>query len=246
LRSLKELRSRGAAAWERSREVLKAPRVQIDMYGDDEAWIAYGAFTRRHPRFRVTQAKRWGVALVRLPDTFDGYVGGGSNKLLRQKRRLAEKAGFRYEEVDSAARVDEVLAVNLSTPERQGRAMSAGYTDRARVEKTLARYPRIHAILDREGVLRAYAVTPLVGDLFFFTMILGHADDMEHGTMYLLVSEVIRSFIETPPGGRRPTWAMYDTFWGAAPGLAYFKRRVGFDPYTVEWRWRGERPGGAA
>jgi hypothetical protein len=41
--------------------------------------------------------------------------------------------------------------------------------------------------------------------------------------------------------GRRPDgtphWAMYDTFWGATKGLAYFKERVGFRQYTVDWVW---------
>lgn len=242
-RSLKELRGRISATWERSRVILRAPRVQIELFGGEEAWIAYSAFTRRHPRFRVTQAKRWGVALSPIPETFEDYVGGGSMKLLRQKRRLAEKAGFRYEEVESLPRIDEILEVNRSTPERQGHAMAAGYVERDRVLETLARYPRVHAILDRENRLRAYAVTPLVGELFFFTIILGHAEDLEHGTMYLLVSEVIRAHIERTPAAERAKWAMYDTFWGAAPGLAYFKRRVGFDPHTVDWRWRGARPG---
>jgi hypothetical protein len=53
--------------------------------------------------------------------------------------------------------------------------------------------------------------------------------------MYLLVSEVIREHIERRGPDGLPIWAMYDTFWGAAPGLAYFKRRFGFAPYTVTW-----------
>ena len=39
---------------------------------------------------------------------------------------------------------------------------------------------------------------------------------------------------------------MYDTFWGAKPGLAYFKRRTGFEAYTVNWVWVPDRPIGAA
>jgi hypothetical protein len=31
---------------------------------------------------------------------------------------------------------------------------------------------------------------------------------------------------------------MYDTFWGASTGLAFFKERLGFRPYTVDWAWR--------
>jgi hypothetical protein len=69
------------------------------------------------------------------------------------------------------------------------------------------------------------------------SLILGHSEDLEHGTMYLLVSEVIRESIERHATSDRTIWVMYDTFWGASEGLAYFKERCGFQPYTVRWEW---------
>lgn len=58
--------------------------------------------------------------------------------------------------------------------------------------------------------------------------------------LYLLVSEVIRSYIDVRRGQGAPTREMDDTFWGATKGLAYFKERLGFKPHTVDWVW-GER-----
>jgi hypothetical protein len=75
------------------------------------------------------------------------------------------------------------------------------------------------------------------GDSVVISMILGHADALEHGVMYLLVSEVVRATMDTRRPDGSPHWLMYDTFWGAAPGLAYFKQRLGFEPYTVAWSW---------
>jgi hypothetical protein len=51
------------------------------------------------------------------------------------------------------------------------------------------------------------------------------------------VSEVIGVYIAEQAATGAPSWAMYDTLWGAQPGLAEFKRRLGFSPYRVEWRW---------
>ena len=54
--------------WSRMLAVLQALRVRIEMFGDGDARAAYQAFTTRHPRFRFAAAKRWGVALLALPE----------------------------------------------------------------------------------------------------------------------------------------------------------------------------------
>ncbi|MHB8671986.1 MAG: GNAT family N-acetyltransferase [Acidimicrobiales bacterium] len=217
--------------------MLRAPRVTIELFGDHHAERIHRSFTRRHPRFRVTPAKRWGVALVRLPDSFEAYLAGGSKALLRQKRRLATAKGFSHAIVPSAAHLDEILEINLSSASRQGRPMPAAYVDRNALLEWARGRPTIHGILDQSGRLRAYAWVPDAGDLILFERLLAHAADLELGTMYLLVSEVIRYHLDTRRPNGTPHWAMYDTFWGAKPGLAYFKRRLGFEPYTVDWIW---------
>ena len=235
-------RDRLRERWERSSAVLRAPRVRIAMSGEEEARAAFRSFTARHPRFKVTGAKRWGVALVPLPATFDEYLAGPSKEYLRRQRRRAEKAGYRYAVVTPRDRLPEILAINRSAPSRQGRAMATSYVDPTRVAETFAARPSLHGILDAQGTLRAYADVSRFGDVIVFSRILGHADDLEHGPMYLLVSEVIRSWVERRGANASPAWAMYDTFWGASSGLAYFKERCGFRPYTVEWVWSDDAP----
>lgn len=223
--------------WQRTLNVLRAPRVRIEVYGSDEARAIHRAYTSRHPRFRITASKRWGVALLRLPDTFDEYLAGSSKGYLRRHRRRAERAGFRYAAVSPRDHLDEILEINRSTPMRQGRAMAGHYTDRAQVAKRFEGRPSIHGILDPGGRLRAYALVPDIGDASTFSIVIGHADDLEEGVMYLLVSEVICACIDVRRAIGSPTWIMYDTFWGASKGLSSFKEHCGFRPYTVDWVW---------
>jgi len=222
---------------ERSFAVLRAPRVTICLYGGMEAQRTFRTFTARHPRFKVTSSKRWGVALLHLPDSFDEYLAGGSKEYLRRQRRRALKAGYSYAVVSPRGHLEEIVDINRSSPIRQGRAMPASYVDREQVSLAFQARAAIHGILDADGRLRAYAYAPALGDAFDVSLILGHADHLEFGIVYLLVSEVIRTYIDLRRAEGSPSWAMYDTIWGATKGLAYFKARLGFRPYTVDWVW---------
>lgn len=229
-----------AAHWDMTLRVLRAPRVCLRVYGDDEARSVYRAFTARHRRFWFTSAKRWGVALLRLPDTYDEYARSTS-RLVRRRRNRALERGYRYEAVDPASHMTEVLEVNASTPIRQGRPMANLYLDRDQMRAMLSRRPIIHAILDGTDHLRAYADLVDIGDAYTFAFLIGHASCLEDGVMYLLMTEVVRYCIDARRTDGSPGWLMADTFWGASAGLAYFKERVGFRPFTVDWQWT-ERP----
>ena len=191
----------------------------------------------RHPRLPIMARKRWGVALIRLPATFAEYLAGGPKQAVRTNRRRATAAGYRYATVPTRDYLDDIFEINASEPSRQGRPMAEDYLDRDEVARQAERHPISHGILDADGRLRAYAITRDVGDAIILSTILGHAAALDDGVMYLLVSEVIRTAIEGRRADSTPLWVMYDTYWGAKPGLAYFKRRAGFLPYTVDWVW---------
>jgi hypothetical protein len=206
------------------------------MYGDDHARDVYGAFTARHRRFKVTSAKRWGVALQFLPSSLEEYLST-TPRLTRRNRAKALAAGYRYVVVSPMEHLDEILEINRSAPSRQGRPMDRSYLERDQVIRTIVARPTIHGIVAADGRLCAYADLFYIGDAFAFSYLIGHADDLEHGVMYLLVSEVTRYCIQARREDGSPAWLMADTFWGANPGLAYFKDRAGFRPFTVEWAW---------
>jgi hypothetical protein len=216
--------------------VLRAPRVRIEVFGDTEAHSVYKTFTARHHRFKMTSAKRWGVALLALPASAEAYLASVS-RLVRRQRTKALSMGYRHVQVSPSERIDEILAVNRSMPIRQGRPMASIYIDQELVVASLAARPTIHAVVDREGTLQAYADVLDIGGTFTFSYLIGHADRLADGIMYLLVAEIVRDCIGARRSDGSPAWLMVDTFWGASPGLAGFKERTGFRPYRVDWAW---------
>jgi len=221
--------------------VLRAPRIRVNAYGDAEAHDVFRAFTARHRRFKMTSAKKWGVALMALPDTGDAYLASVSRQA-RRARAKAMAAGYHYRVVDPKTRIDEIIAIHASTPSRQGRPMAAGYLDPADVAATVGSRAAIHGVLDGDGVLQAYGHVLDIGDAFTFTFLIGHADRLKDGIMYLLVESIVRACVADRRPDGSPRWLMADTFWGASDGLAYFKERTGFQAYTVSWVWTGNPP----
>lgn len=234
--SLDQLRDR----WSRMLAVIQAPRVQIEMFGDDRARAEYVGFTARHPRFRFTAAKRWGVALLALPERAEGYLATTS-KSFRRQRNIATRHGYRAVVTSPAERITEILEINRSAEVRQGRRMPSAYTDQDVVATTIGGRPSIYGIEDEQGRLRAYADVVDVGGTYILSSFLGHAADLQNGIMYLLIADLIERSVAARREDGSPGWLMYDTFWGASRGLAFFKERAGFRPYTVDWIWRDSR-----
>jgi hypothetical protein len=116
--------------------------------------------------------------------------------------------------------------------------MERAYTEPALVREYFSSSQQIHVVFDSEATVRAYACAPVFGEVFGLVRLLGHAAHLESGVMYLLVSEVVRRMLETKSAAGAPQWGMYDTYFGATPGLRLFKRRLGFLPHHVEWSWQ--------
>lgn len=219
-------------------EVLTAPEVRVQLSGGDTAREVFLSYTAAHPRFKVAQRKRWGVALLPLPDSLEEYLRGGSRELVRRKRRRAAGKGFTFREFRGLDHIADVLEINRSAPARQGQPMLDSYTNEHAVRRFCERCPRLDGVFDDDGRLRAYSFAPILGEAGNLNRLLGHAEDLDDGIMYLLVSEVIGRFIAAGRATGKPRWAMYDTFWGARQGMVHFKKRLGFEPYRVRWAWR--------
>ncbi len=96
---------------------------------------------------------------------------------------------------------------------------------------------------DGSGTLVAYALLEDLGSVISVSRILGHADHLRAGVMYLLMHDVLGRFQRTePPFLPDHEWLMYDTWFGARSGIQAFKANIGFVPYWVTWRWRADRP----
>lgn len=216
------------------RQMRLLPRVTIYIGENREL---YGHFRKPHPRYWIIRNKVWGVALQTVAPTFAGFLRGKERNCLRTNRNKAIRAGFQLKPFDPMERLDQILEINSSSRIRQDRVMRSDYLDPAALHNFFSqKRNQCYGVFDPDGVLRAYCYAPVFGELCIFGRLLGHADFIEHGIMFLLLSETIREMIELRQRAGQPRWIMYDTFFGASDGLRYFKERMGFAPYRVRWQ----------
>ena len=219
-------------------ELFQLPGVSIEMSGDDECLLLYRDFTSRHRRWRLIQNKRWGVALIKLPRSIDDYLKETS-RLTRRRIKHAKQSGYRFTRIDPQDRIDEVLRVNRSASERQGRPMHPHYFDEETVRRYFTHSANVFGVVDAEDVVQAYITVRDCGEVACMERLLGHADALEQGVMYLLVLGVVDWLIKARGDQANPTWLMYDMFPGASPGMRHFKHVIGCQAYRVSWSWRG-------
>lgn len=225
--------------WRRTVTVMKAPWVEINLYGDSDARHMFETFNGPHPRFPFIRYKVYGVALLRLPATLQDYLT--AHKGVRKSRKQSQNAGYTFHSLKAMDYFEDLLAINKSSQMRQGEQIYKNYTDPDLVREDCERVPHIHGILRKDGTLAAYHQTLLLGDMFYGYRALGHAEDQKKGVMFLLWSEIIRVFIELRDKSGYPVWSGYDTFWGASQGLLNFKLKLGYVPHNVKWVWK-DRP----
>src|ERR1700689_3077017 len=116
-------------------EILTAPSARVELFGGSTSRRIYESYTARHPRLRVVARKRWGVAMLALPDSVEEYLSGRSRELVRRQRRRALSRGFSFRPFDASLPVADVLAVNRSAPTRQGQPMLRNYLDESSVRR---------------------------------------------------------------------------------------------------------------
>jgi len=219
-------------------ELTRIPGIKVAMSGDEECRLLYSSFTRRHPRLRVIQSKRWGVALLAIPERFDDYFRNPQRAHLRREFNRASRAGLTFVAVDPKTRLEEIFGINRSAETRQGQPMHPHYLDEARVRRYFERSTDVFGVTDADGVLRAYVCVRVCGEVACVERILGHADTLNAGVMWVLIAGTIRELAERKRTQGNPRWFMYDMFFGASPGLRQFKQWVGFGPHRVSWSWR--------
>ena len=116
--------------------------------------------------------------------------------------------------------------------------MHLDYFDEETVRAYFGRSADVFGVVDSNGVLKAYLCVRICGEVACMERLLGHADALEDGVMYLVVSGVVEWLIQERAVTGRPQWLMYDMFPGALPGLRTFKHVIGCRPYRVSWSWR--------
>jgi hypothetical protein len=192
----------------------------------------YRYFTKRHLKYKIIQHKSWGAALIDLAqcDTRDKYfdrIKGKNCGAWHAKRARAR--GYVLAEIDRNRHVDAIHDIHTSVDERQGRPMDARYLEKQLRFDTLANF-RYYGVLDAKGKLMAYATIGHYGNFSAFDQLIGYRNN--DGIMHLLVSEIVARLIDEG----QVRYVMYDTYFGALPGLRQFKTVLGFEPYRAQFR----------
>lgn len=203
-------------------------RLEID---PDNVEKFYKYFTRRHPRYKIVQNKALGAALVDLAkfQTRAEYMETikGSNSAEHHARRARTK-GYRVVEINKNAYVDHIHEINNSVEVRQGRPMGAAYREK-QTHYTTDKNFKYYGVVNAAGKLTGYADVGFFGDFAAFNRVIGMRNN--DGAMHLLVVEIVSQMIEY----RNLHYIMYDTYFGASPGLKTFKKMLGFEPYRAKY-----------
>jgi hypothetical protein len=191
----------------------------------------YRYYTKPHPRYKIIGHKTMGAALIDLQslDTREKYLEciKGKNAGAYHAKR-ARSRGYVFSEIDRNRYVDDIFAINTSLDNRQGRPMDAHYREKKTSFETLKHF-RYYGILNPEGHLVAYANLGLYGNFGGFSHLIGIRNN--DGIMHFMVVEIISQLIEA----RQVRYVMYDTFFGAQPGMQTFKKILGFRPYRAKY-----------
>jgi hypothetical protein len=215
--------------------LLRLPRARLHFDAAIEPAVnvlsTYRYYTKRHPKYKLIQHKSWGAALIDLSlcATREHYFERikGKNCGAWHARR-ARARGYVLAEIDRNAHVDAIHAINNSVGERQGRPMDAKYQEKQLAFDTLANF-HYYGVLDADGKLVAYATIGRYGNFSSFAQLMGYRNN--DGIMHLMVSEIVARLIDAG----QVRYVMYDTFFGALPGLQQFKTVLGFQPYRVHY-----------
>ncbi len=224
------------------KEIQSLPKVKIAFKGSNAKSIdnykkIYQYFTKPH-RFKLFKNKTIGVALIDLNQysSFEEYYKSinGKNSAAYYARK-ATKRGYRFLEIDRNNYIDDIYTINTSATVRQGKQMSSGYLKKQESYTHDANY-RYFGVVDSDGRLLAYCNIAFFGEFSLVSALLGHKKYLNDGIMYLMLVEFMKiMFYDYKPKGYR--YIMYDTFFGASDGLKMFKKKLGFTPYKVAWKW---------
>jgi hypothetical protein len=215
-------------------QIIRLPvaRLRFHLHIDpDNIESTYRNFTRRHPRYKVIQNKTLGAALidVRGLDTREkylDYIKGKNFGAYHAKRARAR--GYVVVEIDRNDFIDEIHQINTSIENRQGRPMDQHYQEKKGHFDTLKHF-KYYGILNQDGKLMAYGTLGLYGNFVAFSQLIGYRNN--DGIMHLLIVEIICQLIDEGA----VQYIMYDTFFGAQPGMQLFKKMLGFKPYRAKY-----------
>lgn len=222
-------------------DVLRLPpaRLRFDTrLAPDDIRATHRRFTQPHPKYKLFGHKQLGVALIDLrrhpcPDAYLASVGGAQGAARQAER--ARRRGYTLAPIDRNDHIDAIHAINTSLASRQGRPMAADYQHKPLCYENQPHF-RHFGVFNRDGQLSAYCDLGHYGNFAALSRLLGYRNN--DGAMHLLVTGVVGHLLLQRQAGDGPDYLMYDTYFGALPGLRQFKTMLGFAPYRVRYSLR--------
>ena len=191
----------------------------------------YSYFTKPHPKYKIFKNKSLGAALIDLSafETGEDFIESQRTwGRAGAERRRALGRGHLLCTINRNDLVEEIHQINVSSPVRQGVPMAAAYLEKQLHYEDLPHF-RYYGVFDPEKRLVAYCNLGLLGNFAVIDRLLGLRTTS--GAMYLLLAEIVCKLIDE----KKLDYLMYDTLFGARPGLRDFKRKFGFQPYRVRY-----------
>ena len=129
------------------------------------------------------------------------------------------------------SRLDQILAINQSKTERQGREMHDSYNHPqpfGHTEFCHHHHFILLLCLDRNGIIVGYMEFYIVGEFAQTSRILGHASHMKNGIMDLIFVEAFELC-----HNYNVKLFCYGEWESGLPGLKVFKTSLGFKPTRI-------------
>ncbi|HRO75007.1 MAG TPA: hypothetical protein PLP27_02530 [Crocinitomicaceae bacterium] len=203
--------------------------------GSSEIALRYKKyFNQRSWRRLFIPNKKYNCAVLNLRNfaTHDDYLTTvkGKNSADYFSRR-SSKLGYYWKVFNANEYIDAIYEINTSASNRQGRTMDTSYLTK------VTKWPNDEqnawiGVFNQEDKLVSYIWLVLTQELALMNRILGHGDYLKDNIMYLNNLGVISYLYEHK---KQVHFLMYDTFGRTQNGLALFKKRIGFKPYTVNF-----------
>ena len=177
--------------------------------------------------------------------TFDNIAGmplmsgdewDAEHRTGRKRVYRAERHGYRFDTVNREEWTDDLYAINTSAEVRQGRRMSESYTRRYQysalpVYECERHQVRTYGVTAEAGHLVAYLWLYVCGQLRLCSSIIGHADHLDDGIMYLMFRGMLDAEHSRDPDGL----VMYHRWDNGTDGLRFYKQHVGLRDTAVRW-----------
>jgi len=214
--------------------IARLPVVRLQFHlvlNPENVEKTYRYYTKRHPRYKMFQNKSLGAALVDLTrfSSSDDYAQAlKARKEVGRYVKRAKGKGYSVIEIDRNDFIDDIFEINTSVDIRQGRPMDPDYRDKKTSYQSEVNF-KYYGVVNADGKLMGYGEVAFFGNFAAFNRVIGVRNN--DGIMHLMVAEIIKRLIEA----RTYDYLMYDTYFGASPGLKAFKKMLGFEPYRAQY-----------